>query len=220
MGFLYYFVLLLLGQNIFFITTSHADTAPPVMDSPLRGPLLTESKSYQEIPASRPSPGPGVQVSLGPGIVVYSGKYSARAGTGVFGVSMNGGMVVKPFHDISLFVGADMGIDSWDFSSTDNVTSYHVIGVQGLPTAYYRFDSIGEKLYPYLGFSVGPYFYYARTGNNGSSASELDLYFEFLVRPGITIQVAPNFSFNFEPKFGVLHSSAIFLPMAGANLSL
>lgn len=205
---IFWFIVLVLGQSGCFAS-----------DTIGNAPFDSEPSIVAVEP--RPSPAPGIHVCLGSDVVIYSGKY---AGAGPSGMIMNGGVVVKPFTGIPVFVGADMGLDSWDFSTQNNVNNYRVTGIQGLPTAYYRFDSITDAIYPYFGVSAGPYAYLPKLNsakaNSDPSQAELEIYFELLFRPGVAFKLSPGVSLNVEPKFGILHSSPVFLPLASANLSL
>jgi hypothetical protein len=168
----------------------------------------------------RPAPGPGLQLTLGPGLVVYSGKYATAAKGGSWGVSLNAGVVTEATPHSSWFVGADLGVNSWDFASVDDTVRFSAIGFQMLPTTYYRFDPLAEQWHPYVGVSLGPNLYLAKSTIAGVSGSEYTVYLELLFRPGLTFQAAKDLSLNVEPKFGFMGSAFIFQPMASANLSL
>lgn len=119
-----------------------------------------------------------------------------------------------------LYVGADLGLNFWSFTSVSGATaqvSSRAVGVQLLPTAIFRFDvADNSAVHPYLGVSIGPNLYFETVGDTSDSS----LLFEALFRPGMYMGLTRDVALNLEAKLGLLGGDFIFLPVVAAGLSL
>jgi len=103
-----------------------------------------------------------------------------------------------------LYAGAELGT----FFSLGNA-SYGVFPILG--SLYYQFEPV-SALHPLLGAMAGPVF---STGG-GVSAGRLAVLF----RPGFNIELGRRAAINIEPRFGVIGSSFVFIPQAGAIFAI
>ncbi len=155
-------------------------------------------------------------MSFGPGMAFYNGPDAKETNSGSAGFSTHFGAVTQLTSDSPLFVGVDLGLQFWSFSSKQGDRS--ATGLQLLPTAYYNVDwNIESAFQPYVGVSAGPHVYFSR---NPSKGDQTNINFEALLRPGITFLMAPGLSVNFEPKVGIIGADFVFLPTIAANLFL
>lgn len=155
-------------------------------------------------------------MSFGPGLAFYNGPDAKETNSGSAGFSTHFGAVTQLTSDSPLFVGLDLGLQFWSFSSKTGDRS--ATGLQLLPTAYYNLDlDIESAFQPYVGISAGPHVYFSR---NPAKGEQTTINFEALLRPGVTFLMAPGLSVNFEPKIGVIGADFVFLPTIAANLFL
>ena len=189
-----------------------------------------ESAATQSMP-SRSTP--KWRVTLGPGAVTYDGSYSQLYQSGSLGYGLNA-TVVSQLTDAPLYVGLDFALDFWAFDTpkgpglpAGTTMDRSVVGIQFTPTILYRFDPASPyHIYPYFGFSVGPNFQVFRQRTIDSaqsqvkSASDTNVLFELLVRPGVDFNLTDTVALNAEAKFGVLDWDFIFLPQVNFVLCL
>lgn len=151
--------------------------------------------------------------SAGPGLALLNGNT---------GWAVNVGALTEVSRGSNLFVGADLGLNFWNFNTAGVVGSRiptGTTGIQLLPTAIYRFQVAGA-LFPYVGASVGPHIAVSSFTLGGVRQTETDLQFELLFRPGFFVTLGRAVSLQVEGKLGVLDSDFIFLPQANAVFAL
>ncbi len=138
------------------------------------------------------------------------------------GWAFNLGALTEYSKNSNLFVGADLGLNLWNFNTAGVVGSRvptSATGIQLLPTAIYRFQVAGAW-YPYVGVSAGPYVRINNYELAGVSQSDTDLQLELLFRPGFFLNIGKTVSLQVEGKLGVLDAQFVFLPQANAVLAL
>lgn len=149
--------------------------------------------------------------TAGAGLAVTNGNY---------GWAVNIGTLSEVVTESNLFVGADLGINVWNFENTGaGRVNTSTRGIQLLPSAIYRFQ-ISGSLFPYVGASVGPHVSIVNFVEGGVAQSETDLQFELLLRPGFFAYLGKTVSLQVEGKLGVLNGDFIFLPQANAVFAL
>lgn len=175
-----------------------------VSGAALAAPANPPAQTKAAVPAINEGTG-DVYLSAGLGLPIYDGNLG-------WGVQLGG--LTRATADQPLYVGADIGLNFWSFSSPSGGPSSSATSVQLLPTAIYRFEWAGmPSVHPFLGLSVGPNIYKAK----GTDSRVL---FQALVRPGVYTDISKTVALMIEPKFGILRSDFIFLPTVSAVISL
>lgn len=200
------------------------DQAPPALIvRPMKEPPALKSaptpalQSSDTVSVPRKNTLADWRLSAGPGMAVYGGDLASSTGTGSVGYALNLGALARLSGYDAIWVGADIGFNSWTFASPVSWASVSAVGVQMLATAIYQFGSvITNDLKPFVGISAGPYVYVAQMPAGNQSI----VYLEVLVRPGLLYQASSQLAFGFEPKFGLLGSSFVFAPQLSVNLFL
>lgn len=203
-----------------------ATEAPPLLERPVPPPQPIFSSQMPSAAKAETRSYRGPLASyfwMGPGVAVYSGENHESTHSGKVGFAVNGGAAYQIMPDRPIYVGADLGLNFWNFDPSRNGMALNALGIQLLPTALYRFhDLLTPGVSLYIGASAGPHLYIVQSkdATGSDSGSLMKVYLEILIRPGIVFDVARDLSFGFESKFGILRSELIFLPHLVANLSL
>jgi hypothetical protein len=186
--------LILLAALITRVVTAETSSALPSRK-------LSDSVSETLTQPSNPHE---LDVNIGPGLALWNRMW---------GWSLNAGAVSQLTPGLPIYFGADFGLDFWNIGLINSGASTKRVGIQMLPTAYYRFDL--PKLpawHPYAGLSVGPNWMI------GSDYSRV--FFELLIRPGISYSFSSDLSLAFEPKFGLLGNRFAFMPTLSGVFAL
>ncbi len=195
-----------LAVGLMFLSGTREASAAPIV----------EQNTRQSVGTS-PIPGEGTASDLfflaGPGLAIQNG---------ITGWAVNLGLLKEYSENSNLFIGADLGLNLWNYNTAGVVGSRiptGTTGIQFLPTAIYRFQVAGS-VFPYMGVSAGPFLRFNNYVLNGDKSSDTDLQFEILFRPGFFLSMGQSVSLQVEGKLGAIDGDFIFLPQANAVFSL
>lgn len=178
-----------------------------------------KSEISEAIPGT-PNVKSDVFFSAGPGLAVFNGNT---------GWALNIGGLKEVGEDANLFVGADLGLNFWNYSgATPGFGSAYPTGataIQLLPTAIYRVRfNKDSTFFPYIGLSVGPNVYIERSTTTvagiAQSTSSTSVLFQALLRPGFYTGLSRTIGLQVEGKLGILLLEFIFLPQVSAAFTL
>ena len=158
-----------------------------------------------------------IHLTAGPGMLMIH-PYGA-------GLGFNAGFGVKVSQtsNSALFVGADLGlgflgdVNGYTITSASTLTNISIdktgaTTLHILPTIYWR-TNLSSSVRQYIGVSMGPNIWIQSFPSSTlTSSSETKVFFEFLFRPGIEVALSDKVGFLFEPKFGIIKTSFVFLP--------
>lgn len=128
--------------------------------------------------------------------------------TGETGVGFSFGLLWQTDSSSKLYAGADLGLH---FLGKVNSLTESTTALQLLPTMVYFLGSKGV-LTPFVGASVGAYWYVAQGGYPVGIEPLL------LVRPGLMVQAGESTSLSIEAKYGALGGALVVMPTLSFNL--
>jgi hypothetical protein len=190
------------------IPEAPAAVAAPPSDNAIN----TSTTSVEGTPKDR-----GWEFNFGTGLAYFSGNYNTYANPGTTGGIVGFGLTRALTADQVWYAGLDAGLLFWTPSARTPGVQINSLGIQLLPTVFFRTPAPNLPLWVQLGVSMGPHFYVEQASGLPSHAGVIA---EILLRPGIETRLSSDFSLELETKLGILGSSFIFLPQMGANLLL
>jgi hypothetical protein len=195
---------------------------PPLLLRPIpEAPPTVAAKPDAMITAAIPEVStqvtPEWELRFGTGVAYFAGNYNSYSNPGATGPLVGIGLTKAIDPSRTWYAGLDAGLLFWSPPARMPGVQVNSVGIQLLPTIFFRASDPSLPLWVDLGVSMGPHFYVEQSPGLPSHMGAMA---EILLRPGFSAQLAPDLLLGLETKLGILGSSFIFLPQMGVNLLL